>query len=572
MSRPSILFTFLISWILLIVPTAAQPTNDALPLTGEEVVIKNNTLFFAATPTSLRGNILNIFAAQGKNHIYHFTPYVSLSWDMLKVSIDRACSDSTTAVHNIKLDISLYSPSLIEELRATISQKSDTLMSKISIAPIQNVGVLVVAFDHDDKPYEILNTVPIASLLKGAPLTPTGGVQGHQVGRLQGICSELRQVHDRQKIDALMYVVGATAKVSQLTAMGTSLLRSTLISDLKESQSQVDRRIVKAKKKGAGIAVKLGPISLGANENNAETSTNREHYRIINRTWLESSFERASTEIDVDQVCDGPCPSETFDKTFSHFFGALAAQQVSLDTTRSDMWIAKYKGVNMPVQTLTANEDVKAVLNAALTSEDKKEGSYQGVQFKKEDNVIWIANSDVGWTKKGEEWVPTTMNAYVVNVADLEKRLQVSQRQMILGETANAAIKLPTFLSPPPVMPFGDDRVGNLRRELQAILKDPNLLTKFNSRKLNQPAGRVPNVLYQNERDYPIGISVLIHAVGVVPLQMCSAALLVNDIQISSISSNLSEQACLVSGVIPPRGTYKVLLLGGALVTWGEYF
>jgi hypothetical protein len=254
------------------------------------------------------------------------------------------------------------------------------------------------------------------------------------------------------------------------------------------------------------------------------------------------------------------------EELFKLFFGQIEKQQIQIDTSNDTAWQAKYKAVSLPINKIVVDTDLKSALNQIAAQKEKSEGSYGGMTFKNENDTSITLNSDINFKKKGEEWVPTTLNAYVVNVLDVERNINIKYRQIVLGASSNIAVSLPMLSSRPiPAAPKEvpeEDRLGDpavlklIADRVAQFYADPNNAKALQARKHSKYTDALPNQrtigqTYKNTMPYPISVSVA--ASG--PLG-CSLRVFIDD-QITAISHH-AFSFCLENFDVPPGSTYRV--------------
>lgn len=554
---------------------ASASSQATLPTITEEIISKQRQFYAAITPRSLLGSVLNIYQVQDKENVFNFIPYVQVDWSLLKQQHQQACPANKSAdeIASIKPRLFLYDTALIDEIKRLLSDKTQAPIQRISVTLPPNIGLVAFAYNAADEPFEVVTTIPYERILRGAPLTDlTAGIPSFLEGQIRGTCKEILDILERRKLVALMFVVGSKVKVNQFTAGATLLRKSNLLSDLRNNESKIDKTTVSSKRSGGTVGIKLSGVfgAKGGSEKGSATSE-RQLQRIISRTWLDNSFNRAATSVNVSQVCEtSDCSSTIMDTLFKQFFGDLQAHRVIIEDQSKDIWKARYQGVEIPVNKITMNDELKTAFKEAAKLSEKSSGEYNGIKFTKEADGQLTTDSDITWRRQGEDWIPTTLDAYVTSFADLEQKLDVQYRQMIVGESANAAISLPV-IQVPQVKPFSPTLT--LRQEIGQVLSNPQLSSRMANRK---PANydlsqREPELLYKNEREYPIDLLIRIESgpAG------CQGELYVNETLVGAVSRLLERPGlpdCYLDAIIPAGTTYKVNLPLGALKGWTEWF
>ncbi|MDK1489395.1 hypothetical protein QN219_04905 [Sinorhizobium sp. 7-81] len=557
----------------------AGEEQQALPVTSEERISKSRQLVMSINPHGLFGNILNIYKVSGEENLYNFLPYVIPEWNSFKTHYEKQCQDQQSVddtKKTIRIPLSFYSNDLLDEIKRLIVLNSGKAGTNISLGIPPSVGIVAYAFDHENLPYEIINTIPLTDLLKGVPLTDvSSGFPKQLEGRVRATCFELAEIADSQRLTALMFIVGATAKVNKLAAAASTLVQSDLGAQLRNNETEVNRTTLTNKGKGAGIGVKLGGISIGGGSQQSQSTADTQHYRIINRTWLDSNIERATTGVLIDQICDSEvCKSDIVDQLFNHFFGHLEKERVIIQEQSADAWTAKYKMGGLSIQKITVSEELANTLKQAAEMNDKASGEYSGIKFTKEDADNLTAESGVTFKRSGDRWVPTSVDAYVVSLADLERSIELNFNQMILGESENVAIQLTPLVRPSE--PSDSSEAAALRKSMEEAWSMWNETQQKNVPppipEYFQLGQRNAGAVYRNDKTD--SILVIIDAKG---KKSCALSLYVNNVlanshSIQSLSDTGVVADCTVEAFVPPGATYQLVHRPPSKISrWREY-
>jgi hypothetical protein len=166
---------------------------------------------------------------------------------------------------------------------------------------------------------------------------------------------------------------------------------------------------------------------------------------------------------------------------------------------------------------MTVSDDLKTALNNILNMKDKSSGSYDGMKFENDNQKGITINSDITFKKNGEEWVPTTLHAFVVNQADLQRNTKIKFQQTIIGASESVAINLPALTKRPPpnemqiTKLFPDvEFVNKIFSQMSATLSDPAQMALTAKRQMVQmnQTSRLIGTTYQNTNKYPIVVTV----------------------------------------------------------------
>ena len=271
----------------------------------------------------------------------------------------------------------------------------------------------------------MFNTIPPNELLRNVQLSSlSNGIPKIQQALIRGSCDDLKSVAKRRELRTYMFSVGARAKVSQLTAAAGLVVSRNLFSNLDNKESQVNRTTISTSGGGGHVAINVGPFSAGGGNQSARTTTDVTRFRIVNRAWIELNLDSAITQAKVDVVCDDDCSSsKMMDDLFKMFFGQLKAEQIKIQQEGDRAWAVKADGTRLPISQIKVDEAVKSVLAQSGKFRDKSEFEYEGIKAKNENDKDVKLDLSIDFQKRGDEWVPTTFTAYIVDTAQLKRTI-----------------------------------------------------------------------------------------------------------------------------------------------------
>jgi len=253
--------------------------------------------------------------------------------------------------------------------------------------------------------------------------------------------------------------------------------------------------------------------------------------------------------------------------------GQVQKQQIKIDSSNVNRWEAVSNAVKLPINKITVNTDLKAALKQMATYKEGEEASYEGMKFKHENDGTITVDSDINFKKDGDEWVPTTLNAYVINVMDLERSIKIKYQQIVLGATSNIAMNLPMLLK----RPKGSSSIGNMqainliRQRQDQYWSDPNNQKRAQEPRFVRfgPDQRLAAVTYRNETPYAIGVEVHTVFPTQAPAEGFCSLTVVIDEQVVSVTRQAFDK-CTAQFSVLPNSSYQVNAEPSFGLTWWQ--
>lgn len=571
-----------------------QSPITSLPELGlNQVIPKNYQHIGTIHPEELGENELNIYETSQESSMYMYIPYVSFDWNALanQISIQCRTQDAETLNNaeirdlgqqspqkkekvSITLPLQFYWKALTDEIRSDIARLKSISISTVSVGLPPNAGIQIYLHDSEDNPFEILSTIPATSLLRNVPLTVlSGGSPAQRDGTLTATCPDLINISQRRKMTALMFAVGSQINMSRISAAAQTVLDAKFISNLKNDESQIKKSTVASTGGGGGFTLKIGPIGVGKQRQSTATTVSEENLRIVNRNWLDDAVRKRSSDIDISSTCDQPCDLQTLMKeTTDLLLSDLQAQQIEIDSTAEDTWRAKSAAVDMSINKISVDDELKSVLNSAEKHIDSQEGEAKGYKFKKNNDDSITVNSDLSFKRKGDQWVPRTLNAYVVNTLDLERAIHLRRSHTVIEASKSIAIQLPVITSRQPTNALSSKNyfrsMKELAEKIRTHMAPQDVIAKMQLHIFSEN-DRHLGVWYTNDRPHTIVVRVGTGPEAQMgrPAEFCEMSVEIDHLRVFKIEQ-YTFVGCQYDFKVPPGSTYRVA--GERLQYWNE--
>lgn len=556
---------------------------EELPESGR-LVYSDDQVFTTVTPPSLRPNIIRIYKS-GEENIFHFVPYAVPDWTYAsKLKAEECSVRQPDDVVSLSIPITFYTETLIHEIKLEIARKKNIRYDEIDVFPPTDIGLTAYAYDVDDKPYLIANTIPPENFTHGSIVGLTNsGTPASVPTHARVTCAELASIVARKSIAVQFFTEGSKVTIDRFSMAAKSVLTADFFTDLQNEESRIDKSTVSTRSDGGGASINLGFFSVGGSKSSATTTKTRDVRRIVNRQWIEDKALEISTNITISEVCQSTeCGSTDIKATVMKFFFAAAEEgrfAINYDAERA---IAQFKEMSdIEIGKLAIDESLKSELNSAFNSDNAESFEYAGFKIDKKNKTISDTKSKIEWSLKGDDWVPISIDAYLIDIESVQRNVKTAYERTVYGISQRVAVKMgiwdvaaqpvvvsDTFSSliPDKVLKDYWDQVYVYNAALakdamnrRSVGEPPQIPPEIKS---YMPPERQPDVVYFNPHDEPLVVSVQIMDNGrtrdfVGP--PCAFAIEVNGIIVSSkISSNAAIDFCQAFAVVPPNGTYRV--------------
>jgi hypothetical protein len=278
------------------------------------------------------------------------------------------------------------------------------------------------------------------------------------------------------------------------------------------------------------------------------------------------------TRCDRKGTCDGDdcSSSKIMDQLFNIFFGEFKKERIRIEQKADKAWAIKEDGTRLPVSTIILDDVVKSVLNQAGKYKDT-EFNFEGISGKNDNQKEVKLDSDISFQRKGEQWVPTTFNAYVVNTDRFERNFKLNYQQTVVGATSDIAINLPQLYSRPATT-IDSKWISEREATLQSKYGEmPGMLFKIGDGRKSVDFGtseRSPNV------DYVNGTKRVIHLrVSLDKAPICDYSLFVDGKLYERRKTGggiFVRHDCRVDSFVMPGEKYRIAT-SSPVLTWNEF-
>ncbi len=366
---------------------------------------------------------------------FYFTPTPVVDWESFSTSVANVCeSADNTEKRPAEINVQYYHPLILME----IAEKAEIALNTLSVVP--HFGHSVFLRDTDNK-YHMMTTLDVTTLLQGEAMSTNRPLLASERLIVKRPCALLRDFADSRSLKVAYHALGQNFETASINA---EILMSQTIDtffDTSDGQEQVDQTSINVTSSGGGLAIDVGPISFNTAKADQNVVTNREFNRAINRNWLSERAEDTLQTIDIEEIC-GPehgCLEDDLRQMIVDF-ALQGAEERRLDfRERADGLLDIFLGqTNVGRATRIVDQTVKATLNTifANASEEEQSGEFAGFKgtYKKKDNNTLTINGNSEFTRKGEEWIPTSLMLHLVDTTKVQDRIRAGYTRTVLQD------------------------------------------------------------------------------------------------------------------------------------------
>ena len=388
---------------------------------------------------SLGNSKLAIYQVEDK---YYFIPTPTADWEAFAESVDSTCSSSMgNETSSAALRVRYYDEDMLIELAAESGEDIDS--SKITVVPFFGLSLFT---EINGETLLIESTVDPKTLLEGETIAQTANLNADAEYQLSDSCENLLDIARNKQLDVRLHAIAHQYATTSASAIGSVIASSKLKADIDNNESEIQQSVVSSSGKSSGFGIKLGPVSLGSSKTGFETTTDTKHYRVVNRDWVKSQAYDIATNLDVSIICPAATVCDTdknIDLLTEFVLGSLSQQKAEINELADGALHLSVGAIKKPIEIVNLSEELKTTLDQLLEKSSATEASIpiNGVPItvKKKDEFTLDIDGSSEWKKSGEDWVPTSFDAYVVDTNKFRDDVRISYSKTLLNEALNVS-------------------------------------------------------------------------------------------------------------------------------------
>lgn len=359
---------------------------------------------------------------------YYFIPNPVADWSSFNSSVVRLCNvDENVEYHTVPLGILMFEGTTIRDL-ADGSGIEETMLS-----PVPSYGYSIF-YRIGNGPANLLETtINTGALLKGESMSAETNLPKNISVLVQGSCNDLKRIGAYAKITVSLHVIGKSFTTSSFSAEVALHDAVQMELDADQDEEEVDEVTITSSSSGSGFGISVGPISFGSSSGGSSTNRSSQRYRAIDTEWTQRVVNRATTDIDIQEICDqSNCP-ENVNKSLMDFLNQFVDNQRARVSQQSDQSLQlTFDGIPGS-RNVNISEELRVKLNTLWERASSEEAEVDGVKVKRTDDNKLLVDGDTEWVRSGEQWIPTSFSALMLNETELTNQINMTYSRTVLA-------------------------------------------------------------------------------------------------------------------------------------------
>lgn len=548
--------------------------NEVLPTAEVAQKLLTDTASKFQVPSQFYdGNLVSISEISGS---YYYLPRLLPDWKSYSKQVTEKCIENNDDPINVQLHVGIYDNSLHSELKSKIATQENIDASNVKLNLYPHFGRTYTLDIHPSAAVIADSTIPPKNLMNGQKLSGTTEVNNKEILNVELKCDDHIKALEKSDLNAYFHMQGYAVSESSIYLKSIASNASDLFAEIENEESEEQSTVVKQKGSSGGFKLDIGPLKIGGGRSGATTSTEIKNSRIVDRDWLANQIEKRSVALNITEVCsNGNCDlGEVRDQLVKFVLDSAKVQQVTIKQAADGNRTMQAGILTAPVQNISLDQDLDTKLKSTTTMNTNEDGEFKGAKFKKKDDTTIEFENDVVFKLKGEDWVPTSFTAHVVDKRKLNDTIEAQFTRIVTsGPALGASAQVQDIDTSQLPEKFSD---GSYLDRLKA--NETMLSQMVNRTWKNMKSSRKINGSYKNNRNYPIEISVVGGGGGSGnKSNSCDVRIYVAGALISWSRDNWTSTArlCFATATIPPRAAYQVQMKAhptnsGKIVYWSE--
>ncbi|OJW34629.1 MAG: hypothetical protein BGO54_07820 [Sphingobacteriales bacterium 46-32] len=364
---------------------------------------------------------------KNNNKQYFYNPLIIADWANFKSQLDKYNGGNENTPVKLLLKIYHYSNKVYDELKMLLER--DEQVQNINLSNLPYSYYVLKARIGDD--YVIINPTDLPTFSNIGNFQIKHMVPKVRNYEISGSLKQLREFYDlRSSNDNLkgsLYMGGFEFSSDYVKGTADFATSSKIRKQLFGDETLIDNQVIKSSSSDGGLSLSLGPLKLGGGKVESKIWTENEKKRILNRTYMSELININKTQIHILSFGDADKVRETKNEIIKYLLEKVSSQ-VTLEFQKvSDNEYNLVKD-NITYATLK-NDQVDKLLKSKpqreFTSGAEQSGSSGGVSGSSKENITSKGGDDITWQYKGNEWVPTKVDMYILSEYQLKNSLSI---------------------------------------------------------------------------------------------------------------------------------------------------
>ncbi len=433
------------SAVLTVVIGAAFGSSDsqaqAVPNASDPEAQLPYTLCCSVYPRSLE--LAHVQVYEDKRSVqagtrYLIFPYFYPSWSKFRSEVKTQC-DGRPNEHVATATLEAQFASLVvnDEVVDRLKQQghSDASLGKLQSFPFTVLKVETGGLDSDGLPTKTRWRWPpnLSEQLGSGTIASTSKfITESQSISMEDSCDALRRIaSNAQNVQAHIYSTAVKISVDSTIVASDSFVKQKQFEDILRGESAIGSKQAIARGSSGGIGINLGGLAIGGTGSKQATEVQDTRRRVVTGNLIQEAAADFAKTLTVQQRREIAPPSGTDPEIVALLTKFVTENSQSADAsfakTTADQWQLKLGSVTRSLTSADVDELLKSSGNPNLTVNHKQEGKAgaKGVsaEVRDEKNMTFQDQRGIEWSRKGEEWIPTSVKLYFLSESDLKSSI-----------------------------------------------------------------------------------------------------------------------------------------------------
>lgn len=484
---------FLVLLYLVTIQAVLNPCRAQVPALDAEAPEPDPsaTLSYQVSPDALMGSTMSVYVQPGGNvegtgaaryftHLY-FMPY----WNDFEEDVSAACDTvSSSEVVSVPFRFQVASQrvrqQIVEELNRNEGlgmSASDLLMFPfvlLTVSTGRKVGGdsidTIVRFRYPPGVLEgvgssigTTNEFPVS--LSRDPI------------RLTDTCGQLRMIIHRRDVSAHTYIPRKEVKRNIALVGLQTFTDSRSFRELMREEEARGSEVLRTTSSGGSVGFNMGGYFFGNQDESETTVSSRDtRLRAVSLNLIQDAMQRHSTNIMFIRSEEFEASDQLPEERMLQFVLAQADKHTaSIEKTGDDQFKILLGNVERTLSMQQVNEMRKAARDLLTEgSASTTVTTPEGLETTAEQDLKYDNSTGVTWEFKGEEWVPTSAELYILSQSQLRTNVTAQAQSYITKDGSGfTEITLQTIHSgsPPKIW---EEQIEELRNAFASEVRGPS--------------------------------------------------------------------------------------------------
>jgi len=376
---------------------------------------------------AIGGEQVETYANNSNPKQYFYNPLIIADWNNFQSQLLQYNGQNDNTSVKLLLKIYHYDQKVYDELKMLLER--DEKVQNINLSNLPYSYYVLKARIGDD--YVIINPTDLPTFSTVGNFQTKHMITRERNYEISGSLKQLKEFYklrsSNDNLKGSLYIGGFEFSSDYVKGTADFATSSTIKKKLFGDETLIDNQVVKSSSSDGGLSLNLGPLKLGGGKVDSKVWTENEKKRILNRNYVSDLITNNQTEIHILSMGDADKVRATKDAIIKYLLQTVASQ-VTLEFQKvSDNEYNLVKD-NITYSTLK-NDQVDKVLKSKpqqeITSSSEQSGSYGGVSGSNKDNITRKSSDDITWEYKGNEWIPTKVDMYILSEYQLKNSLSI---------------------------------------------------------------------------------------------------------------------------------------------------